>query len=1223
MKKGSDGFLIPLPKRPRVDLITVSTSTSSPSTDITSQSNTTSSSLSTQHAQHYRIRPSDTPIIQRSDINEGKEIGIETITQNAFTIREAVEKKRLRGPTESDLVPVNNTSTSTNVKQNTSTDRSRSVSVSGQVDRRWDRSETFSSTTSSSKDINDISKQGIEEWEKAEIDNDVNYDASFDRSFYLHDDDSATGNVTIGEASDLTALASSALVRKRAAEIELAKSRISASGVIGDSKIKGLSAKRSALAMDQDAWETNRLFTSGMSGIQGVDKDKLRNEEEERVHIIVQNAKPKFLENFNVAFSTNGAELVSTVKDATADIAVCARKGSELLKRVRENRDRAKMRQKFWELGGSKMGSIIGVNNKESSKTGEEKDEDVEKIEKLIENDAAVANTTGANKGINASSSSSSSSSLSDGRQLPSSNAVSEFALTKTIAEQRQFLPVYRVKDELLQVIRDNQVVVIVGETGSGKTTQLTQYLYEAGFTSALGAGIIGCTQPRRVAAMSVAKRVAEEVGCSLGEEVGYAIRFEDVTSERTKIKYMTDGVLLRETLRDPDVDGYSAIVMDEAHERSLNTDVLFGILKGVLARRRDLRLIVTSATMNAERFSSFFGNAPIFRIPGRTFPVTRHWAKIVPEDYVDAAVKQVLSIHLSMPPGDILVFMTGQEDIEAVCEVIAERVQILGSDQVPPLLVLPMYSQLPADLQSKFFEKAASGARKVIVSTNVAETSLTVDGIVYVVDCGYSKLKQYNPKLGMDALLVTPVSQANADQRAGRAGRTGPGHAYRLFTEGTYRRDLLTNQVPEIQRTNLSAVVLLLKSLGVADVNSFPFMDAPPPDTVNQSLYQLWVLGALDNEGNLTDTGKRMVDFPLDPSLSKMLVEGERLGCSDEVAAVVSLLNTGGSIFFRPKDREAESDAAREKFMVPESDHLTLLNCYDQWVRNGKSNTWCASNFLHAKALKKAEEIRLQLLDILAKHKIKVKSCGKDWDMVRKAVCAGYFVHSAKMKGLGDYVNLLTGMPASLHPSSALFGLGYTPDYAVYHDLIFTGKNEYMSCVTAVEPLWLAELGPAFFSVRGGIAAAQAKIKEKGESKGISGQDGKSTLSSLSSSTSQPLERWEIAAKAALDATSLSSNAKTPATLSLPRSSLSSSSSSTTAPPTPLISANYYNDDDEFDGSNAISIRSRSVSVARGQATSTSHQGNTNLGIGSLASRLLIAKQAAVEKSLSRGWKK
>jgi pre-mRNA-splicing factor ATP-dependent RNA helicase DHX38/PRP16 len=263
------------------------------------------------------------------------------------------------------------------------------------------------------------------------------------------------------------------------------------------------------------------------------------------------------------------------------------------------------------------------------------------------------------------------------------------------------------VRDELIEIVRENQIVVIVGETGSGKTTQLTQYLHEAGFSEF---GMIGCTQPRRVAAMSVAKRVAEEVGCELGEEVGYAIRFEDVTSEKTVIKYMTDGVLLRESLRESDLDGYSAVVMDEAHERSLHTDILFGILKQIARRRQDLKLIVTSATLNADRFSDFFGGVPIFRIPGRTFHVETFYAKVPAEDYVDAAVKQALTIHLSMPPGDILIFMTGQEDIEATCEILAERIATL--ERVSPLLLLPMYSQLPADLQAKIFEGANDGTR-------------------------------------------------------------------------------------------------------------------------------------------------------------------------------------------------------------------------------------------------------------------------------------------------------------------------------------------------------------------------------------------------------------------------------------------------------------------------------------------------------------------------------
>ena len=332
--------------------------------------------------------------------------------------------------------------------------------------------------------------------------------------------------------------------------------------------------------------------------------------------------------------------------------------------------------------------------------------------------------------------------------------------------------------------------------------------------------GMVGCTQPRRVAAMSVAKRVSEEVTAlveeknenltekeKLGGTVGYAIRFEDCTSEHTLIKYMTDGVLLRESLRDPDLNNYSAIIMDEAHERSLNTDVLFGVLRQIITRRSDLKLIVTSATLSAETFSTFFGGVPIFRIPGRTFPVESYYAKSVQEDYVMAAVKQVLQIHFNSPPGDILIFMTGQEDIEGTCAVLAEKMAVLGKD-AEPLLVLPMYSQLPADLQAKIFEAADEGVRKCIVSTNVAETSLTVDGIKYVIDSGFCKLKVYNPKIGMDALNVTPVSRANAKQRMGRAGRTGPGYCFRLYTDRQFREELMENNVPEIQRTNLGNVV-------------------------------------------------------------------------------------------------------------------------------------------------------------------------------------------------------------------------------------------------------------------------------------------------------------------------------------------------------------------------------------------------------------------------------
>uniref|UniRef100_A0A8C3AMR4 RNA helicase n=1 Tax=Cyclopterus lumpus TaxID=8103 RepID=A0A8C3AMR4_CYCLU len=607
----------------------------------------------------------------------------------------------------------------------------------------------------------------------------------------------------------------------------------------------------------------------------------------------------------------------------------------------------------------------------------------------------------------------------------------------------------------LTGICRDNSIVIVVGETGSGKTTQLTQYLHEDGYTSY---GMVGCTQPRRVAAMSVAKRVSEEIGTNLGEEVGYAIRFEDCTSEKTLIKYMTDGILLRESLRESDLDHYSAVIMDEAHERSLNTDVLFGLLREVVSRRTDLKLIVTSATMDSDKFAAFFGNVPIFHIPGRTFPVDILFSKTPQEDYVEAAVKQALQIHLSGLIGDILIFMPGQEDIE-----IVERLEDL--ENAPALAVLPIYSQLPSDLQAKIFQKAPDGVRKCIVATNIAETSLTVDGIMFVVDAGYCKLKVFNPRIGMDALQVYPISQANANQRSGRAGRTGPGQCYRLYTQSAYKNEMLTTTIPEIQRTNLANVVLLLKSLGVQDLLLFHFMDPPPEDNMLNSMYQLWILGALDNTGALTPTGRLMVEFPLDPALSKMLIVSCDMSCSADILIIVSMLSVP-AIFYRPKGREEESDQVREKFAVPESDHLTYLNVYMQWKNNNYSGIWCNDHFIHTKAMRKVREVRSQLKDIMVQQRMNLISCGSDWDIIRKCICAAYFHQAAKLKGIGEYVNVRTGMPCHLHPTSSLFGMGYTPDYIIYHELVMTTK-EYMQCVTAVDGEWLAELGPMFYSIK------------------------------------------------------------------------------------------------------------------------------------------------------------
>lgn len=490
-----------------------------------------------------------------------------------------------------------------------------------------------------------------------------------------------------------------------------------------------------------------------------------------------------------------------------------------------------------------------------------------------------------------------------------------------TLVEQRQSLPIYKLRDDLIKAVTDNQILIVIGETGSGKTTQITQYLGECGFTAR---GKIGCTQPRRVAAMSVAKRVAEEYGCRLGQEVGYTIRFEDCTSPETIIKYMTDGMLLRECLMEAELKSYSVIMLDEAHERTIHTDVLFGLLKTAVQKRPELKLIVTSATLDAVKFSQYFFKAPIFTIPGRTFPVEVLYTKEPETDYLDASLITVMQIHLREPPGDILLFLTGQEEIDTACEILYERMKSLGPD-VPELIILPVYSALPSEMQTRIFDPAPAGSRKVVIATNIAETSLTIDGIFYVVDPGFVKQKVYNSKTGMDSLVVTPISQAAAKQRAGRAGRTGPGKTYRLYTERAYRDEMLPTPVPEIQRTNLATTVLQLKTMGINDLLHFDFMDAPPVESLVMALEQLHSLSALDDEGLLTRLGRRMAEFPLEPNLSKMLIMSVALQCSDEILTIVSMLSVQ-NVFYRPKDKQALADQKKAKFNQAEGKSILII---------------------------------------------------------------------------------------------------------------------------------------------------------------------------------------------------------------------------------------------------------------------------------------------------------
>ena len=650
-----------------------------------------------------------------------------------------------------------------------------------------------------------------------------------------------------------------------------------------------------------------------------------------------------------------------------------------------------------------------------------------------------------------------------------------------TIKQQKESLPVYKFRSQIIEAVKANQLLIVVGDTGSGKTTQLTQYLAEAGFAND---GMIGCTQPRRVAAMSVAKRVAEEVGCRLGQEVGYTIRFEDCTSSETKIKYMTDGMLQREVLLDPDLKRYSVIMLDEAHERTIATDVLFGLLKKTLKRRPDLRIIVTSATLDADKFSEYFNECPILTIPGRTYPVEIMYSREPESDYLDAALVTVMQIHLTEPPGDILLFLTGQEEIDTSCEILYERMKALGPN-VPELIILPVYSALPSEMQSKIFDPAPPGSRKVVIATNIAETSITIDQIYYVIDPGFVKQNAYDPKLGMDSLVVTPISQAQAKQRAGRAGRTGPGKAFRLYTEAAFQSEMLPTSIPEIQRQNLSHTILMLKAMGINDLLHFDFMDPPPTNTMLTALEELYSLSALDDEGLLTRLGRKMADFPMEPALAKVLIVSVDMGCSDEILSIVAMLSVQ-TVFYRPKEKQTQADQKKAKFHDPHGDHLTLLNVYNGWKNAGFSNPWCFENFIQARSMRRAQDVRQQLASIMERYKHVVVSCGRNTMKVRQALCSGFFRNAARKDPQEGYKTLIEATPVYMHPSSALFGK--PAEHVIFHTLVLTTK-EYMHCTTAIEPKvrlviqypfntvldslltphppqWLVEAAPTFFKV-------------------------------------------------------------------------------------------------------------------------------------------------------------
>ncbi|KAL9623341.1 MAG: hypothetical protein Q9160_002448 [Pyrenula sp. 1 TL-2023] len=533
---------------------------------------------------------------------------------------------------------------------------------------------------------------------------------------------------------------------------------------------------------------------------------------------------------------------------------------------------------------------------------------------------------------------------------------VSEKRTYMSVKQQRESLPVFSLRNALIKAVKDNQFLVVVGETGSGKTTQLTQYLVESGFASR---GVIGCTQPRRVAAKFMAQRLSDETGTQLGYLVGYHVRFEPNFGPDTQILYQTDGMLRREILADSDLLQYSVVMLDKAHERTITTDILFAFLKKTTKQRSDLKIIITSATLNAKKFSNFFNECPIFTIPGRTFPVELLYSKEPELDYFDVTLLTVIQIHITEEPGDILVFLTGSEEIDSACSILSDRMNALGSS-VPQLILLPIYSALPSEQQSQISNPAPPGCRKVVIATNIAETSITIDHIRYVVDPGFVKQNTFDPKLGMHALIVTPISQAQANQCSGRAGRTAPGKCFRLYTEAA------------------------------------------------------------------------------------------------------------------PRQKQEQADQKNAKFHDPSSDHITLLNVYTSWERSGCSKAWCFENFVQARSIGRAKDIRMQLEQIFRSYRIPIVSCGKEVDLIKKALCAGFFRSSARRRD-GCYKTLVKEVEVFLHPSSALFGK--QAEWIIYNTLILTTR-EYCHVSTAIHPQWLADAAPTFFKV--GEPLNKRKIAER-----------------------------------------------------------------------------------------------------------------------------------------------
>ncbi|CAR65861.1 DEHA2E21340p [Debaryomyces hansenii CBS767] len=668
--------------------------------------------------------------------------------------------------------------------------------------------------------------------------------------------------------------------------------------------------------------------------------------------------------------------------------------------------------------------------------------------------------------------------------------------------EVRQKLPIFQHKDEILRYVNKNQVTVIIGETGSGKSTQIPQFLMPTNRKQ------IAVTQPRRVAAASLAARVSEEYGCRLGQEVGYQVRFSNVTHpHKTKLKYLTDGMLLREIMLDGNLNKYSTIIIDEAHERTILTDLIMGFLKELIVskKRADLKIIIMSATLNAELFSKFFDQAPILFVEGKMYPVSKHYLADSTEDIADTMVRSIVQVNMSEQEGDILCFLPGQEEIDS-CVNILQQVAPQLPREAPLIVALPLYAALSPAQQSKIFEKLPGRKRKVILATNIAETSITVSGVKYVIDSGLRKVKVWKHQLGLSTLLTTPISQASAKQRAGRAGRESPGKVFRLYSEKTFFNQLPKQQESEIMRNDIVLPILTLKKIGVDDLLNWTWLEHPGQEAILSALTTLYSLGALDDSGKITKLGYKMSVLPLPPQLSVVLLSALDFGVLSSVIDIVAcisvdnlILNVGSGngeirdeINFKRRNycplgcKQGDLIAVKEFFSY-----------YKELIDNGNTSeakAWCKELHFSYKGFKNVMRVRNQLKDYmmatvrqddtLKQHErdqqlrnIKLQLDAEslldddsdadtgvskqplDIPAILKSFLKGYITNTAIGMPDRSYRTCTTGQLISIHPSSTLFGKANL-DAIMYIEYVYTAKGYGRNC-SVIELGWLQEIAP------------------------------------------------------------------------------------------------------------------------------------------------------------------